>query len=71
MRLARPLIDRGAGLRHEGARGRREVHLRLVQPLLRAAAHAPGHLLRLGLEKRARAPETGRCAGCRTKIETL
>lgn len=59
--LARPLIDRGAGLRHEGARGRREVHLCLVQPLLRAAAHAPGHPLRLGLEKRARASETGRC----------
>lgn len=52
-------------------RGWREVHLRLVQSLLRAAAHAPRHPLRLGMEEGARAPETGRCSGCCSKMKTL
>ena len=57
VRLARPRFDCRAGFRHEGAFWRREVHLPLVQPLLRAAAHAPRHPLRLGLEEGTRKNE--------------
>ena len=69
--LGRSLIAEPDFVTKELAGGEKSICVSM-QSLLRAAAIThPGIRQRLGMEEGARAPETGRCSGCCSKMKTL